>query len=89
MWWSVVSCGTFDEKYDKGVMPKVYFIILFVDWIFLDWIPIVLSFFHARNKLSTRVFRIRGFYVGENLLDKNFIENKKLVKMIKKTKIEK
>merc|ERR1712205_202233 len=76
----VMAAGKLSTHYDQTISPSIFWKLLIVNW-FVDWIPVVLSLYYGRNKLSTRVFRQRGFYVGEGLLQKDFIESKALVKL--------
>jgi hypothetical protein len=40
--------------------------------------------FYSKEKFSTRIFRSRGFYVGEGLLNNGVIANKRIAKLVNK-----
>jgi len=65
------------------ISPKIFFMIILLDWFFLDWVPVFLALCYNKNKFAVRVFRIRGFYVGPGLLQ-NYM-NKEILDMEKAT----
>jgi len=64
----VTHAGTLNPKYDQSLSPKVFFMVVILDLLILDFIPVFISICYSKNKFSVRIFRQRGFYVGPYLL---------------------